>query len=68
MATKTKIDVKLVVVVSKDDAGNTANLNFQKIATIAGDDELLAAGKAIASLQTRTAKGYKVNEMYSLAE
>lgn len=68
MATKTKTDVKLVIVVLKDEAGNTANLSFQKIALDAADDELLTAGKAIAGLQTREAKGYKVNETYALAE
>ena len=68
MATKTKVDVKLVVVVAKDEEGNTANLNFNKIALNADDAGLLAAGKALASLQTREGKGYKVNEVYSLAE
>lgn len=68
MATKTKTDVKLVIVVTKDEEGNTANLSFSKIALDAGDADLLKAGKALAGLQTRTAKGYKVNEAYTLGE
>ncbi len=68
MAQKTKVDVKLVVVVAKDEKGNTANLNFNKIALDADETGLLAAGKALAGLQTRKAQGYQVNELYSLAE
>ena len=68
MATKTKTDVKLIVVVAKDEEGNTANITFSKIALDAEAGGLLTAGKAIAGLQTRAAQGYKVNEMYSLAD
>ncbi len=68
MATKTKTDVKLVIVVAKDDEGNTANLSFNKIALNADAEGLLTAGKALAGLQTRTPKGYKLNEAYTLED
>jgi hypothetical protein len=68
MATKSKIDVKLIVVVDKDDEGNTANLSFSKIALDAEDAALLTAAQGLGELQTRNVKEYKVNEFYSLAE
>lgn len=68
MATKTKTDVKLTVVVAKDEEGNTANISFGKIALTAEATPLLTAAKAIAGLQTRETKGYKVNETYALAD
>jgi hypothetical protein len=68
MATKSKIDVKLIVVVDKDDEGNTANLSFSKIALDAEDAALLTAAQGLGELQTRNVKEYKVNEFYSLSE
>ncbi len=68
MATKTKTDVKLILVVDKDDQGNTTNVTFSKIDLNAPTSGLLTAAKALGSLQTRTQQGYKVNEIYDLAD
>ncbi len=71
-AIKTIVDAKLLVVVETGETKNgralTKNLSFSKIKTDATGEELLAAGSAIASLQTRTLSGIKVNEAYTLAE
>ena len=68
MATKTKYDVKLIVVVEKDSKGNTENLSFSKIDIAAEDAALLTAAQGIGELQTRGVKEYKVSEFYNLAE
>ena len=68
MANKTKYDVKLIVVVEKDDEGNTANLSFSKIDLAADDAALLTAAKGIGELQTRTVSNYRVSEFYNLAD
>ena len=71
-AIKTIVDAKLLVVVETGETKNgkalTKNLSFSKIKTDATGDELLTAGTAISSLQSRTLSGVKVNEIYTLAE
>ncbi len=57
MSTSKKIsEVKLLVRVEDDSSGTTKvkNLSYSKIKLAATDEELLAAGNAIAELQTRT--------------
>lgn len=69
---KTLNDRKLIVVVSTGETKNgkdlTKNMTFSKIKNDASDEALLAAGKAIASLQTRDLAGLNLNEYHSLLE
>ena len=69
---KTIQDRKLIVVVATGETKNgkslTKNMTFSKIKYDASDEALLAAGKAIASLQTRDLDSLKLNEYHSLAE
>lgn len=71
-AIKTITDVRLLVEVEKLDEktgkSGTKKLSFSKIKTDATNDELLAAGKAIANLQTNTLEGVGVREDSKLAE
>lgn len=62
MATIKKLsDVKLQVRVEDDSSGSTKvkNLSFSKIKMTATDEELLAAGTAIADLQSRPLTGVR---------
>lgn len=71
-AIKTITDVKLLVEVEKTDdktgKPTTKKLSFSKIKTDATNDQLLAAGKAIANLQTNPLEGVGVREDAKLAE
>ncbi len=62
MATKKHvIDVKLQVRVEDDSSGSTKikNVNLTKVKFTATDEELLAAGTAVAELQTRALSGVR---------
>ena len=65
-AVKTTKDVKLLVEVETEETKNgkpvTKSLSFSKIKLDASGDELLAAGQAIANLQTYTLAGVNVRE------
>lgn len=69
---KTTTDVKLLVAVETDEMKNgkpvTKNLSFSKIKLDATDDELMAAGKAIANLQTHALSSVNVRTDGKLAE
>lgn len=67
MATnRTTTDLKFLVEVETDETKNgkpvTKNLSFSKIKLDATDDQLMAAGQAIAGLQTHTLSGVNVRE------
>ena len=71
-AKKSLLDIKLQVVVEN---GTTAsgtkakkNLSFSQVKLTATDDELLAAGKAIAGLLDAGLSGLKLVNSFDLAE
>lgn len=70
--TKTCTDIKLLVGVETDETKNgkavTKNLSFSRIKTDATDEQLLAAGQAIAGFQTHDLSGVTVREDNALSE
>lgn len=69
---RTTKDLKLLVEVETDEMKNgkavTKKLSFSKIRLDATDEELLAAGKAVGNLQTRTLSGVDIREDSGLSE
>lgn len=70
VATKTRMDTKLVVVLDTGDMKNgkavTRNFTFSKVKDTATDDQLLSAGTALGSLCAEDLDSVKVNEIYNL--
>ncbi len=69
-AKKTVIDMKLQVRVEDESSGTLKykNVSFSKVNFAATDEQLLAAGNAIAELQTRNLSGVRTVVTGDLAE
>lgn len=71
MAVKTISDVKLQVKVENgtntSGAAALKNINLNDVKLTATDAELLAAGEALANLQSHSLAGYKLIDTYDLA-
>lgn len=71
-ATKSKTDSKMLIRVENGTttSGTKAvkNLSYSQLRVDATDDQLMAAGKAIADLQTKPLTGIRVVETYDMTE
>lgn len=69
-AVKTKVDTRIVLGLdtgeSKNGAAVKRSYTFSKVKLDATDDQLLAAGNALASLRKESLDSVKVNEVYDL--
>lgn len=70
--TKSKTDSKMLIRVENDTTTSGAkavkNLSYSQLHVDATDDQLMAAGKAIADLQTKPLAGIRVVETYDMTE
>lgn len=69
-AVKNKTDSKMMIRVENGTSSTGAtvikNLSYSQIRVEATDDELMAAGKAIADLQTKPLSGIRLVETYDV--
>ena len=71
-AVKSMTDLKLLVVVENGTTASgkksTKNITFSQVKLTATDEELLAAGNAVAGLLSSSLSGLKLVNTYDLAE
>lgn len=71
-AVKNKIDNKMLIRVENGTTSSGAkaikSLSYTQLRVDATDDQLMAAGKAIADLQTKPLTGIRVVETYDMTE
>lgn len=71
-AVKNKTDSKMLIRVENGTSSTGAtvikNLSYSQIRVESTDDELMAAGKAIADLQTKPLTGIRLVETYDVTE
>lgn len=71
-AVKSMTDLKLLVVVENGTTAlgkkSTKNISFSQVKLTATDEELLAAGNAVAGLLSTNLSGLKLVNTYDLAE
>lgn len=71
-AAKNKIDNKMLIRVENGTTSSGAkaikSLSYTQLRVDSTDDELMAAGKAIADLQTKPLTGIRVVETYDMTE
>lgn len=71
-ATKNMTDIKLLVIVENGTTASgkkaTKNISFNQIKLSARDDELLDAGKAVASLLSTSLSGMRLVNTYDLTD
>lgn len=71
-AAKNKIDNKMLIRVENGTTSSGAkaikNLSYTHLRVDSTDDELMAAGKAIADLQTKPLSGIRLVETYDVTE